>query len=146
MNFAFLASNCIIFTNTLLFPQCPQKCANCQTTYTPLWRKDRSTGLVMCNACGIYFKNHGRHRPLELIESSGSGAFGRAAGDEAGPAPPALPPIKAEVRRLTASNSTPSFLLNRRGPHHTMTTFITAQQHCSSAQLLLCSGALKTEL
>ena len=93
--------------------QCPQKCANCQTTYTPLWRKDRSTGLVMCNACGIYFKNHGRHRPLELIESAGSGAFGRS--DEAGPAPPALPPIKAEIRRLIATNSTPSFL-NRRVP------------------------------
>lgn len=68
----------------------------------------------MCNACGIYFKNHGRHRPLELIESAGSGAFGR--GDDAGPAPPALPLIKAEVRRLVASNSTPSFLLNRCAP------------------------------
>lgn len=68
----------------------------------------------MCNACGIYFKNHGRHRPLELIESAGSGAFGR--GDDAGPAPPALPPIKAEVGRLVASNSTPSFLLNRCAP------------------------------
>lgn len=93
--------------------QCQQRCANCQTTYTPLWRKDRSTGLVMCNACGIYFKNHGRHRPLELIESAGSGAFSRgscADGAEAGPAAPGLPLIKAEVRRLVASNSTPCFL------------------------------------
>ena len=23
---------------------------------------------MYCNACGIYFKNHGKHRPIELIE------------------------------------------------------------------------------
>ncbi|CAL8462643.1 g2176 [Coccomyxa elongata] len=90
--------------------KCQQRCANCQTTYTPLWRKDRSTGLVMCNACGIYFKNHGRHRPLELIESAGSGAFGRGGCGDGDPAAPRLPPIKAEVRRLVASNSSPCFL------------------------------------
>jgi len=27
--------------------------------------------LLYCNACGIYFKNHGKHRPLELIEGLG---------------------------------------------------------------------------
>ena len=40
-------------------------CANCGTTSTPLWRKDRPTGLIMCNACGIYLKTHGRNRPLD---------------------------------------------------------------------------------
>lgn len=91
-----------------------QSCANCQTTHTPLWRKDRSNGLIMCNACGIYFKNHGRHRPLELIESSGSGAFNRAAAgtgtaEDLGPSAPALPQIRAEPRRLMHSSSTPTF-------------------------------------
>jgi hypothetical protein len=100
--------------------QAPQACANCQTQHTPLWRKDKSTGLVMCNACGIYFKNHGRHRTLELIESNGSGAFGGSAKAAAGlqqqhsfadePAAPALPGVSAEVRRLALSHSTPSCL------------------------------------
>ena len=43
-------------------------CVNCHCTSTPLWRKDKSTGLLYCNACGIYHKNHGKHRPVELIE------------------------------------------------------------------------------
>lgn len=25
----------------------------------------------MCNACGIYFKNHGFHRPVDLVKASG---------------------------------------------------------------------------
>lgn len=37
-----------------------QVCTNCGTTSTPLWRKEG--GQLMCNACGIYFKNHGYHR------------------------------------------------------------------------------------
>ena len=45
-----------------------KRCVNCQCTSTPLWRKDKSSGLMYCNACGIYFKNHGKHRPIELIE------------------------------------------------------------------------------
>lgn len=27
-------------------------------------RKDRDTGVVLCNACGIYLKTHGKNRPL----------------------------------------------------------------------------------
>ncbi|KAF5835841.1 hypothetical protein DUNSADRAFT_6828 [Dunaliella salina] len=38
----------------------PKVCTNCRTTHTPLWRKE--AGMLMCNACGIYFKNHGYHR------------------------------------------------------------------------------------
>ena len=41
-----------------------QTCANCGTTTTPLWRKDRETNTLLCNACGIYKKNHGKTRPL----------------------------------------------------------------------------------
>eukprot|EP00873_Tetraselmis_striata_P011644 jgi/Tetstr1/431908/TSEL_021397.t1 len=40
------------------------RCANCNTDKTPLWRKDKVSGLVMCNACGIYLKTHGVNRPL----------------------------------------------------------------------------------
>jgi len=42
-----------------------QSCANCQTTTTPLWRKDKESGEIMCNACGIYKKNHGVNRPVD---------------------------------------------------------------------------------
>ncbi|RKP21459.1 hypothetical protein ROZALSC1DRAFT_1903, partial [Rozella allomycis CSF55] len=39
-------------------------CQNCQTDKTPLWRK--LDGAQYCNACGLYFKLHGRHRPSHL--------------------------------------------------------------------------------
>ncbi len=35
-------------------------CANCGTTQTPMWRK--ASGIVMCNACAVYYKTNGRHR------------------------------------------------------------------------------------
>lgn len=41
-------------------------CENCGTTTTPLWRKDRASGMMMCNACGIFYKHHQKHRPVEL--------------------------------------------------------------------------------
>ncbi len=41
-------------------------CFNCSCTQTPLWRKEKSLGVLLCNACGIYYKNHGSQRPLGL--------------------------------------------------------------------------------
>jgi len=73
-------------------------CANCGTFSTPMWRKDKLTGAQVCNACGIYTKNHGRPRPVpnppsrpapsaeaEVVghagdeEDAGAGAAGAAA-------------------------------------------------------------------
>ena len=48
-------------------PSSATYCANCHTTSTPLWRKDRATNSVLCNACGIYLKTHGRPRPVETL-------------------------------------------------------------------------------
>ncbi|KAK9764829.1 Suppressor of ferric uptake 1 [Basidiobolus ranarum] len=43
-------------------------CANCNTTTTPLWRRDEA-GATICNACGLYYKLHGRHRPVSMKRS-----------------------------------------------------------------------------
>ncbi|WFD43344.1 GATA type transcriptional activator of nitrogen-regulated proteins [Malassezia psittaci] len=40
-------------------------CTNCQTTTTPLWRRDEE-GNNICNACGLYHKLHGTHRPIGM--------------------------------------------------------------------------------
>ncbi|KAG0693249.1 hypothetical protein DFH29DRAFT_964966 [Suillus ampliporus] len=43
----------------------PTSCTNCQTTNTPIWRRDPE-GQPLCNACGLFFKLHGIVRPLSL--------------------------------------------------------------------------------
>jgi GATA-binding protein len=69
------------------------RCANCNTDKTPLWRKDKVSGLVMCNACGIYLKTHGVNRPLNA-----KGGFQpppraqKAQRPSAGGTPPEKPP------------------------------------------------------
>ena len=40
-------------------------CQNCATSTTPLWRRDE-LGSVLCNACGLFLKLHGRPRPISL--------------------------------------------------------------------------------
>jgi len=44
-------------------------CANCQTTTTPLWRRDEANNTI-CNACGLYYKLHNVHRPVTMKRST----------------------------------------------------------------------------
>ncbi|KAI3629725.1 hypothetical protein MIR68_011160 [Amoeboaphelidium protococcarum] len=55
-----------------------QKCFNCGTSNTPLWRKT-AEGDHLCNACGLYLKMHGHHKSTqkEVKSSSGVGDGGQ---------------------------------------------------------------------
>ncbi|KAE8743163.1 hypothetical protein FOCC_FOCC011256 [Frankliniella occidentalis] len=44
-------------------------CSNCSTRTTSLWRRN-AAGEPVCNACGLYFKLHGIHRPLAMKKDS----------------------------------------------------------------------------
>ena len=42
----------------------PQRCANCGSEHTCLWRRDKEDPTrTLCNACGIYKTNNGIDRP-----------------------------------------------------------------------------------
>ena len=41
------------------------RCANCNTTVTPLWRRN-ANGEKVCNSCGLYKKLHNIARPSHM--------------------------------------------------------------------------------
>lgn len=97
--------------------QPPTSCTNCQTTNTPLWRRDPE-GQPLCNACGLFYKLHGVVRPLSLKtdvikkRNRASGApNGNARKGNAG-----LPKLAASTRPRASTTSTlPSGLTAPRG-------------------------------
>ncbi|KAJ2850448.1 GATA type transcriptional activator of nitrogen-regulated proteins [Coemansia brasiliensis] len=41
------------------------RCFNCKAEQTPLWRRDPADNII-CNACGLYYKLHGKTRPVAM--------------------------------------------------------------------------------
>ncbi|TPX64727.1 hypothetical protein SpCBS45565_g05677 [Spizellomyces sp. 'palustris'] len=63
------------------------KCANCGTMSTPLWRRGPK-GEVICNACGLYLKARNTYRPTWLKQRRPKKEGDSA---QAAPPPPPLP-------------------------------------------------------
>ncbi|KAI9222202.1 hypothetical protein BC828DRAFT_346327 [Blastocladiella britannica] len=85
-------------------------CANCEVKYSPLWRRGLA-GEVLCNACGLYVKTNGKHRPIDLCASH-----------------PPKPPPTADTHRCANCNTTETSLW-RKGPE--------GQVLCNACQLYL---------
>lgn len=45
-----------------------KKCSNCMTAQTPSWRRCPEGKALLCNACGLYHKLHGKSRPFVVQE------------------------------------------------------------------------------
>ncbi|OZJ03768.1 hypothetical protein BZG36_03075 [Bifiguratus adelaidae] len=50
-------------------------CFNCGVTSTPLWRRTPDRKHPLCNACGLYHKQYGYHRPLKVSPGTHLTAF-----------------------------------------------------------------------
>lgn len=48
------------------------ECHNCHVTKTPLWRRTPDRAHSLCNACGLYYKQYGTHRPLHVRQKQSS--------------------------------------------------------------------------
>ncbi|KAF9552576.1 hypothetical protein CPC08DRAFT_698516 [Agrocybe pediades] len=55
-------------------PESGKSCSHCHATSTPLWRRDPSTMLPLCNACGLYLQQRNKLRPQELIDADDDGS------------------------------------------------------------------------
>ncbi|KAH7335898.1 hypothetical protein B0J17DRAFT_668319 [Rhizoctonia solani] len=88
----------------------PTVCTNCQTTTTPLWRRDPE-GNPLCNACGLFYKLHGVTRPMSLKTDVIKKRNRASGGPNSGSRKPALPsstPSQAGSHSTTGRPIAPS--------------------------------------
>lgn len=57
-------------------PLLARRCANCDTTSTPLWRNGPRGPKSLCNACGIRYKKEERRATAAAATSSGAASNG----------------------------------------------------------------------
>ncbi len=77
-----------------------QVCANCGTSDTTLWRKNREHTQDLCNACGCYLATNKVNRPAHLFLKDRN-----AAGGLKHPRPPAAAPAPAPAADYTSDES-----------------------------------------
>ena len=84
------------------------QCTNCQTRTTPLWRKS-SSGDLLCNACGLFYKLHGVLRPLSTTaNATGNLNTGKQPQSQQSPhnqQPKVQPPAANKVNDRTIMNN-----------------------------------------
>jgi hypothetical protein len=101
-----------VTSSTATVPTRPgQMCSHCSTTISPLWRRtDR--GEIVCNACGLYYKNRGHKRPIELKMAGVRRKKKLAMG---GPMPVTGKPLKRrKIDEAIEGDSAKMDLMNRR--------------------------------
>lgn len=93
-------------------------CQNCQTSTTPLWRRDES-GQILCNACGLFLKLHGRSRPISLKTDT----------------------IKSRNRNKNNTNSSQ----NHGNSHGNATTTSNSESHSKNSPSTSADGSVKPQ-
>lgn len=81
------------------------ECFNCHVTSTPLWRRTPDRTHFLCNACGLYYKQYGNHRPLHVRQKQQpqkqKTALDSSSIDPEGDATPISSPKKQQKRKST---------------------------------------------
>ncbi|CAO3577800.1 unnamed protein product [Absidia cylindrospora] len=86
------------------------ECSNCHVTSTPLWRRTPDRVHFLCNACGLYYKQYGNHRPLHVRQKQHPQKQKPASSSSSAPAPHA-------AGASTASKPSTSSASKSSSPH-----------------------------